>query len=273
MTDSPKPAGSADALSEQLHPILQEWSQLIVSLASLIRENVEGLLPAVFGLANLAHRASEAKVGATQGAREAGASLRDRAGELRGALAPLAAAISNANALRGELDSLRAESLRLRERYAGDPELIGFLDRLAHDREAAMPRVLALIDSAQTVERAGLGALGELEGGLDTIDALLHADTQELEAAAARVKHFVDSSRAAIDQLIVKLQFQDRTDQILQHLLTDFESLRSALAEVGAQQFDVEAWRAERQKRFTTAEERNAGSAQVSTDAGDIELF
>jgi hypothetical protein len=252
---------------------LQEWSQLIVSLASLIRENVEGLLPAVFGLANLAHRASEAKVGATQGAREAGASLRDRASELRGALDPLATAIRDANALRGELDTLRSDSLRLRQRYAGDAELCGFLDRLTQGREGALPRVLALIESAENVERAGLGALGELEGGLDTIDQLLHADTQELEAAAARVKHFVDSSRAAIDQLIVKLQFQDRTDQILQHLLADFESLRSALAEVGAQQFDVEAWRAERQKRFTTAEERNAGSAQVATDAGDIELF
>jgi methyl-accepting chemotaxis protein len=137
----------------------------------------------------------------------------------------------------------------------------------------AIGRVQRLVAAAETVEAAGLGALTDLEQGLDSVDQLLHADTAELEAAAARVKHFVDSSREAIDQLIVKLQFQDRTDQILQHLLADFESLRGALDEVGEQPFDVDAWRAERQKRFTTLEERNAGSAQVSTDAGDIELF
>lgn len=273
MQDPSNPASSADALTAQLHPILQEWSQLIVSLASLIRENVEGLLPAVFGLANLAQRASEANVGATKGAREAGASLRDRSAALREALAPLGNAIRDTGSLRSDLDALHAEAAQLRESHAGDSALIGFLDRLALGREAALPRLRVLLDAARDVETVALGALGHLDGGLDTIENLLHADTQELEAAAARVKHFVESSREAIDQLIVKLQFQDRTDQILQHLLADFESLRSALAEVGSQHFDVEAWRAERQKRFTTVEERNAGTGQVSTDAGDIELF
>jgi methyl-accepting chemotaxis protein len=265
-------AASKDSLTDQLHPILQEWSQLITSLANLIRENVEGLLPAVFGLANLAQRASEAKVSASQGARAAGASLRERATELRHSMQPLEHAIAEAKPLREQLGPLSEQAARLRGQYAGDAELIRFLDALDSDG-GAIGRVSRLVAAAETVEAAGLGALSELEQGLDRVDQLLHADTAELEAAAARVKHFVDSSREAIDQLIVKLQFQDRTDQILQHLLTDFESLRSALDEVGEQPFDVDAWRAERQKRFTTAEERNAGSSQVSTDAGDIELF
>lgn len=274
MTDDTSPATiSNEALQEQLHPILQEWSQLIVSLASLIRENVEGLLPAVFGLAGLAQRASEAKVGATASAREAGASLRDRAAELKRSLAPLAEAVADARELRGNIENIAEQAARLREKHAGDAELTEFLDRVASGRSGAVPRIIALVDSSMVVESAGLGALEELERGLDTIDTMLHSDTAELEAAAARVKHFVDSSRSAIDQLIVKLQFQDRTDQILQHLLADFESLRSALSEVGAQPFDVEAWRQQRLKRFTTAEERNAGSSEVATDAGDIELF
>lgn len=274
MTDPEKSqVGSGEQLSEQLHPILQEWSQLITSLATLIRENVEGLLPAVFGLANLAQRASEAKVSATHGARAAGASLRARAGELKAALAPLEQAIGEARPVKSLLGPLSQQASRLRERYPNDAELAGFLDTLSGAGGGALGKVNALVEAAEVVEAAGLGALGELESGLDQVDQLLHADTAELEAAAARVKHFVDSSREAIDQLIVKLQFQDRTDQILQHLLADFESLRSALDEVGEQPFDVEAWRAERQKRFTTVEERNAGSGGVSTDAGDIELF
>lgn len=266
-------AAAKDPISDQLHPILQEWSQLITSLASLIRENVEGLLPAVFGLAGLAQRASEAKISATHGARAAGASLRERAVELRRALSPLEQAIGEARPAKDVLQSLGAQAETLRGRYPQDRALAAFFDALAAAEQGGLGRMSALIQASEVVEAAGLGALGELEAGLDTVDRMLHADTAELEAAAARVKHFVDSSREAIDQLIVKLQFQDRTDQILQHLLGDFESLRQALNEVGDQPFDLDAWRAERQKRFTTAEERNAGSGQVSTDAGDIELF
>ncbi|MCK7594901.1 hypothetical protein [Pseudomarimonas salicorniae] len=275
MAEQGKTGGpGGDQLSEQLHPILQEWSQLITSLASLIRENVEGLLPAVFGLANLAQRASEAKVSASQGARAAGASLRDRAGKLKQAMEPLEQAIEAARPVKALLGPLADQAQVLRERYPDDADLARFLDLLGGGGDgAALQRVNTLVEAAEVVETAGIGALGELESGLDRIDEMLHSDTAELEAAAARVKHFVDSSREAIDQLIVKLQFQDRTDQILQHLLADFESLRSALNEVGEQPFDVEAWRNERQRRFTTAEERQAGSGSVSTDAGDIELF
>lgn len=274
MSEQQKPANpGADQLSEQLHPILQEWSQLIASLASLIRENVEGLLPAVFGLANLAQRASEAKLSASQGARAAGASLRERAGLLKQAMQPLEQALAESRPLKQLLAPLSTRAVQLRERYPEDAELAVFLDTLFARESGALHRLNALVDAGEVVEATGLGALNDLETGLDKVDELLHADTAELEAAAARVKHFVDSSRDAIDQLIVKLQFQDRTDQILQHLLADFESLRGALNEVGDQPFDVEAWRTERQRRFTTAEERNAGSGGVSTDAGDIELF
>lgn len=265
------PQSPHGALPEKLHPILQEWSELIVSLAKLIRENVEGLLPAVFGMASLAQRASEAKIGATATAREAGASLRERATELSNALAPMAEAVKGAGQLRGDLEQLQREAGQLAAQHAGDPALQDFFARLANGSNAALPKVLHLVDSSQRVEAAGLGALDEVKEGLERIERLLHADTAELEAAAARVKHFVESSKEAIDQLILKLQFQDRTDQILQHLLADFESLRSAMAQVGEVGFDVEAWQAERQKRFTTAEER--GSGPIASDAGDIELF
>lgn len=267
----PSTPSASEALPEKLHPILQEWSELIVSLAKLIRENVEGLLPAVFGMASLAQRASEAKIGATTTAREAGASLRERADELTAALAPMADAVRGAEQLGETLQTLTQQAGGFRQKYAADPELVAFLDRLAGSEGAALPRMQQLVEGSARVEAAGIGALDEVSAGLSRIELLLHADTAELEAAAARVKHFVESSKEAIDQLILKLQFQDRTDQILQHLLADFESLKSALAQVDEAGFDVEAWRAERQKRFTTNEER--GSGGIATDAGDIELF
>lgn len=271
MSDEKSSLPSTNELPDKLHPILQEWSELIVSLAKLIRENVEGLLPAVFGMASLAQRASEAKIGATATAREAGTSLRERADELSGALAPMAAAIQGSGQLRTQLETLQREAGQFAAQYSGDAALQDFFARLASGSNAALPQVLHLVDSSQRVETAGLGALDEVKEGLERIERLLHADTAELEAAAARVKHFVESSKEAIDQLILKLQFQDRTDQILQHLLADFESLRAAMSQVGDAGFDVDAWRTERQKRFTTAEER--GTGPVASDAGDIELF
>lgn len=272
MSDHPAPPGN-EQLPEQLHLILQEWGQLILSLASLIRENVEGLLPAVFGLAQLAHRASEARVEASGSTREAGASLRDRAAELRAALSPLGEATADADQLRETLATINAQAQSLQGHAAENPALAALLATLTEGQKATVPRVLRLIETSRAVQVAGTGALDQLETGLDTVDQLLHADTTGLEEAAARVKHFAESSKAAIDSLIVKLQFQDRTDQILQHLLKDFESLSGALSEVGGQPFDAEAWRQERQKRFTTAEERSGGAAAPATDSGDIELF
>lgn len=267
------PSGAAEQLPEQLHQILHEWSQLIVSLAGLIRENVEGLLPAVFNLATLASRASEARLEASGSAREAGASLRDRAAELREAMQPLADAAAHAGELRETLSTLarRAESFKPQaDRIDGLGE---FLDALSNGPGGALPRMQSLLDRSLEVERRGNEALQQLTTGLDVIESLLHSDTAEIEAAAGRVRHFAETSRAAIDQLIVKLQFQDRTDQILSHLLADFESLSQALNEVGDQPFDVEAWRRARTQRFTTEEERSRGLSGPSVDAGDIELF
>lgn len=262
-----------ERLSEQLHPILEDWSQLIGSLAELIRENVEGLLPAVFGLAQLAQRASEAQLGSTQGARSAGAGLRQRLAALREALQPLELALRETAPLREQLPSLAERARGLRARLGDDAELADFLDAVTALDDGALGRADRLIAAAEAVESVGMDALDRLEQELDRVDELLHEDAAELEAAAARVRQFVESSRASIQQLIVKLQFQDRTDQILSHLLADFESLRRALEEVGDRPFDLEAWRAERRRRFTTEEERKAGSGAVSTEPGDIELF
>lgn len=270
MTDQSPPA--QDALPEQLNQILGEWGQLITSLAALIRENVEGLLPAVFGLANLVHRVSEARLETSDSARDAGTSLRDRAQTFRQALAPLSQAHEQAEALSIELGELGEQAAALRARAGLDPEVAAFLDRLATAGGGVLPRARQLIDVSRQVEQGGRNALAMLESHLDTVEQLINEDSSELQEAAARVKHFVESSKQAIDQLILKLQFQDRTDQILSHLQADFESLSQALDEVHDRPFDAEAWREARAKRFTTAEERSKGQ-QLSTDAGDIELF
>lgn len=262
-----------EQLPEQLHQILQEWSQLITSLSSLIRENVEGLLPAVFNLANLASRTSEARIEATGSARQAGASLRDRAAELNAAMQPLAEVARENAGLRASMAELARQADALKPRAGEVDGLDRLLSTLSEGPGAVLPQMQKLLDRSEAVEASGGQALAELTSGLDIVESLLHADTAEIEAAAGRVRHFAESSRAAIDQLLVKLQFQDRTDQILSHLLADFESLSTALNEVGEQPFDVDAWRTARSKRFTTNEERNAGQAPPSTDPGDIELF
>lgn len=257
---------------QDLHEILQEWSQLITALANLIRENVEGLLPAVFGLANLANRANEAQIDAAGQAREAEASLRDRAFALRAALAPLAHEVAARKADANRQSGLAERARALRAEAPDGSELADFLDTLiAHD-DAVLPAARRL---CETADRAVFGvqhALDALDADLSHTHQRLHNDSERLQAAAARVRQFVESSKQAIDQLILKLQFQDRTDQILSHLKTDFESLSRMLSTLGEQQFDARAWREERTRRFTTIEERSGGQA-LSTESGDIELF
>ena len=173
---SNEPAGS-EQLPDQLHQILQEWSQLILSLASLIRENVEGLLPAVFNLASLASRASEARVEATGGARQAGASLRDRAAELSAAMKPLADVARHRDELHATLAELQTQAQGFRASANAVPGLDDFLDRLAGGPQAVLPQMQSLIDGSAAVETRGSEALQQLTSGLDVIDSLLHADT------------------------------------------------------------------------------------------------
>lgn len=257
---------------EDLHQILQEWSDLITSLANLIRENVEGLLPAVFGLASLANRASEAQLDAAGQARDAEAALRSRVQALRSALAPLARETAGDAPLHVRLAEIAREAQALRARADADPALAAFLDRLVGSEQAILPAAGRLAEAGSSAADGMHGTLEALESELAHAGQRLQDDNEQLQAAAARVRQFAESSKTAIDQLILKLQFQDRTDQILSHLKTDFESLSQALSMVGEQAFDAERWRQERMRRFTTIEERSGGQS-LSTDSGDIELF
>lgn len=258
---------------EDLHQILQDWTQLTTSLGSLIRENVEGLLPAVFGLASLANRVNDSQLGAAGQARDLAASLRANLDAASVALAPLAERVAAQPGLGEHLAELAAQANALRATQPEGTPLRTLLDALAADENSALPAAARLTGAAEGASATFGQALGTVRMDLEQAEQRVLDDADQLHAAAQRVRQFAESSKAAIDQLILKLQFQDRTDQILSHLKTDFDSLGQTLIAMGESTFDFEAWQRERRQRFTTIEERNAGQAAPSTESGEIELF
>jgi methyl-accepting chemotaxis protein len=274
MPDAVGPLATTNPIaSEDLNLILQDWAQLITSLGSLIRENVEGLLPAVFGLASLASRVNDTPLGGTGQTRDLATSLRARLEATNLALAPLSHEVAAVPSLGARVDELATQAAELRGSVAGGTPLRTLLDALSTAGSTPLGAAIRLEQIAARTVAEGRQALSAAQTDLSLAEERVLHDADQLHLAAQRVRQFADSSKVAIDQLILKLQFQDRTDQILSHLKADFDSLGRTLAAMGESTFDFEAWRRERQQRFTTIEERNAGQVAASTESGEIELF
>ncbi|MEN0107710.1 MAG: chemotaxis protein, partial [Pseudomonas sp.] len=77
-----------------------------------------------------------------------------------------------------------------------------------------------------------------------------------------------------IQEIIVSLQFQDRSDQMLDHLQSDVQRLHSALQSQDPILGDPQRWLAELRRQFTTDEERGGRrSAGTRAKQDDITFF
>jgi methyl-accepting chemotaxis protein len=78
--------------------------------------------------------------------------------------------------------------------------------------------------------------------------------------------------RDEISNLLVSLQFQDRTSQILAQVTADMATLRERVA--GSGDFDATAWLAQMQQSYATHEQRtNHGAAPAAAGAAGITFF
>lgn len=117
----------------------------------------------------------------------------------------------------------------------------------------------------------------------DTIGKVLERFSGVAHGLSAESQHMAEVSRHVRDkvgQVVVQLQFQDRTSQILVAVCTDIQRLIAAIqarqAQLASQQvlntFDVEAWVAELEKTYTTLEQFHPGAATASTPAESTEM-
>ncbi len=103
----------------------------------------------------------------------------------------------------------------------------------------------------------------------------LSANLDELTNSSLQLQQDTRVTQGDVQEIIVSLQFQDRSDQMLDHLQSDMQRLHSALHEQDPIITDPQRWLSELRRQFTTDEERggrrSAASARAAQD--DITFF
>ena len=85
----------------------------------------------------------------------------------------------------------------------------------------------------------------------------LNTNLTELSETSALLQQDARTTQTDIEQIVVGLQFQDRTDQMLDHLQNDLQRLRQAVIDQDPCITDPQRWLSDLRKHFTTDEERH----------------
>ncbi|WP_289535062.1 methyl-accepting chemotaxis protein [Pseudomonas sp. SO81] len=106
---------------------------------------------------------------------------------------------------------------------------------------------------------------GELMQGLT-------GSLDELTETTRRLQQDVRVTQADIQEIVVSLQFQDRADQMLDHLQADLHRLQRT-AQEDQPDLHPERWLADLRRQFTTAEERHGRRGAMVARQDDITFF
>ena len=115
-----------------------------------------------------------------------------------------------------------------------------------------------------------------VRGVLDRFQDVVHG----LSASSQRMAEGSHDVRHKVESVLVNLQFQDRTSQILQAVVNDVERLLERLREqderIARQQapepFDAPAWVAELERSYTTLEQHETPHAAAQGKMADTEI-
>ena len=127
------------------------------------------------------------------------------------------------------------------------------------------------IESANELNAEEQQNLARLEQVLGEVINGLGSNLDALDAASRNLQDNARSTQGDIHAVMVALQFQDRADQMLDHLQTDLQQLLEAIERRDQRLHDAQAWLARLRERFTTSEER-AGHSQAAS-ASDVTFF
>ena len=139
---------------------------------------------------------------------------------------------------------------------------------IAKKVEAVTQAIQATIDAADNLVRTDDNNLTLLDQAVNTVTRRLSSEINELHDAGSRLHSLSEESATAISHIIVKLQFQDRVSQILEHLQTDLTEIRTMMIEELSGEFDLNHWEQRFRQRFTTDEEHHGRvNTRVETDS------
>lgn len=121
--------------------------------------------------------------------------------------------------------------------------------------EAVTNAIKATIHAAENLTQTDEMNLALLDQTTQQVISRLGDEIDELSEAGTRLCSLSVESEEAISQIMVKLQFQDRVTQILEHLQSDLQQVQVELIEMEEPNFDAERWESNFRQRFTTEEE------------------
>jgi methyl-accepting chemotaxis protein len=136
--------------------------------------------------------------------------------------------------------------------------------------EAITAAIQATIDAAERLVRHDETNLALLDHSVTDVTTHLGEEINQLHEAGHRLHALSSETQSNIEQIIVKLQFQDRVNQILHHLQTDMNDIASTVYN-DIEQLDENSWKKEFQRRFTTEEEYKGRVSH--TTSSDITFF
>ncbi|MBL1376510.1 methyl-accepting chemotaxis protein [Zobellella iuensis] len=135
----------------------------------------------------------------------------------------------------------------------------------------------AILDTFSDSEQAGVADDRELEQAETALRRLL----TQFDGTAEGLTRAVDSTRSEgegvrneIEQMLVSLQFQDRTSQILRQVCDNLEEFGRTLMQAG-EPIDVDAWLARMTRSYATLEQHlnHQGQAAGRQGQSDITFF
>lgn len=126
----------------------------------------------------------------------------------------------------------------------------------------------AIHSTVAAAEELGISEQNNLEfldQAVTQVMSRLGENLTELAESSRSLQSDARDTRHDVQEIMVSLQFQDRTDQMLDHVQADLQSLLQAITDQDPSLNDPQAWLEKLRQRFTTAEERH-GRQQSVTD-------
>ena len=155
-----------------------------------------------------------------------------------------------------EVRSLSRSSGETGEQISGKARVIG----------EAMNETVSAADAIDLADRRNLESL---DGAIDSVFAQFQSATDGLTEISRSLETNARDVQSTIHHIVVNLQFQDRVEQILDHVQGDCGRLRQTLREPPAL-IDGKAWVARLRQSFTTQEERDH---QADENAPGVTFF
>ncbi|BAP40909.1 methyl-accepting chemotaxis protein [Pseudomonas sp. 21LCFQ010] len=130
--------------------------------------------------------------------------------------------------------------------------------------------IQSTISAAAELGESERSNLAFLDASVKTVMSHLEDNLNELSGASHTLQRDARDTQQDIQAIMISLQFQDRADQMLDHVQSDQQQLLDALQQQDASLHDPRAWLDRLRQRFTTEEERHG---RTQTTASEVTFF